>query len=67
MFVGKKKMKTALPAIKRDLQRLLDRAAFADLREGIRQGLEDARIGRGRPAREFFKEFEKKYRLSGEL
>jgi len=45
-------------------QRLLDIAAAADAREGIRQGLEDARKGQGRPAREFFKEFEAKYGLS---
>ena len=45
-------------------QRLLDIAAAADAKEGIRQGLEDARKGRGRPAREFFKEFEAKYGLS---
>ena len=45
-------------------QRLLDIAATADAREGIRQGLEDARKGRSRPAREFFKEFEAKYGLS---
>jgi len=45
-------------------QRLLDIAAAAETREGIRQGLEDARKGRGRPAREFFKEFEAKYGLS---
>ena len=40
-------------------QRLLDIAARADAREGIRQGLEDARTGRTRPAEEFFKEFER--------
>ena len=45
-------------------QRLLDIAATADAREGIRQGLEDARKGRSRRAREFFKEFEAKYGLS---
>jgi prevent-host-death family protein len=49
-------------------QRLLDIAAAADVREGIRQGLEEARKGRGRPAREFFKEFDaeikQKYGLS---
>ena len=49
-------------------QRLLDIAAAADAREGIRQGLEEARKGRGRPAREFFKEFDaeikQKYGLS---
>jgi prevent-host-death family protein len=41
-------------------QRLLDIAAAADAREGIRQGLEDVRKGRTRPAREFFAEFEAK-------
>jgi prevent-host-death family protein len=49
-------------------QRLLDLAAAADAREGVRQGLEEARKKQGRPAREFFKEFEveieKKYGLS---
>jgi prevent-host-death family protein len=49
-------------------QRLLDIAAAADVREGIRQGLDDARKGRTRPAREFFAEFEaelqRKYGLS---
>jgi prevent-host-death family protein len=39
-------------------QRLLDIVARADAGEGIRQGLEDARRGRARPAREFFAEFE---------
>jgi len=39
-------------------QRLLDIAAQADAEEGIRQGLEDAKEGRVRPAREFFEEFE---------
>ena len=39
-------------------QRLLDIAARADAQEGIRQGLEDARRGKTRPAREFFGEFE---------
>jgi len=52
----------------RAYQRLLDIAAVADAREGIRQGLEDARKGRTRPARGFFAEFEagldKKYGLS---
>lgn len=45
-------------------QRLLDIAALADAGEGIRQGSEDARKGRGQPAREFFKEFESRYGLS---
>jgi prevent-host-death family protein len=48
-------------------QRLLDIAAAADSREGIRQGLADSAKGLGRPAREVFKEFEaeikKKYGL----
>jgi PHD/YefM family antitoxin component YafN of YafNO toxin-antitoxin module len=39
-------------------QRLLDIAAHADAEEGIRQGLEDARKGKTRPARQFFDEFE---------
>ena len=45
-------------------QRLLDIAARADAREGIRQGLEDARKGRSRPADEFFREFEALHGLS---
>ncbi len=40
-------------------QRLLDVAAPADAHQGIRQGMEeDARKGRTRPAREFFRDFE---------
>lgn len=39
-------------------QRLLDIAASADAEEGIRQGLEDAKKGKTRPAREVFDEFE---------
>jgi prevent-host-death family protein len=39
-------------------QRLLDIAAVADAEEGIRQGLESAKKGKTRPAREFFVEFE---------
>ena len=39
-------------------QRLLDIAARADAEEGIRQGLEDARKGKLRPARQFFAEFQ---------
>ena len=40
-------------------QRLLDIAAGADPEEGIRQGLEDAKQGKGRPAKkEFFADFE---------
>ena len=39
-------------------QRQLDIATQADAEVGIRQGLEDARMGRIRPAREFFAAFE---------
>ena len=42
-------------------QRLLDIAARADEKEAIRQGLEDVKAGRTRPAREFFAEFEAKH------
>lgn len=45
-------------------QRLLDIAARADAAERIRQGLEDARKGRIRPAREFFDQFEASHDLS---
>ena len=44
-------------------QRLLDIAARADAEEGIRQGLEDSRKGKVRPAREFFEEFEARLEL----
>jgi prevent-host-death family protein len=39
-------------------QRLLDIAARADSVEGIRQGLQDARKSRLRPARQFLDDFE---------
>ena len=45
-------------------QRLLDIAARANSEEGIRQGLEDAKKGRSRSAREFFAEFEAAHGLS---
>jgi prevent-host-death family protein len=45
-------------------QRLLDIAAQANAEEGIRQGLEDARKGKVRPANEFFAEFEAAHGLS---
>jgi prevent-host-death family protein len=45
-------------------QRLLDIAAQANPAEGIRQGLEDARAGKVRPAREFFNEFEARHGIS---
>ena len=46
-------------------QRLLDIAAQADVYEGIRQGFEEARSGKGRPAREFFAEFKAKHGIPG--
>src|SRR3984893_5398058 len=42
-------------------QRLLDIAAEADANEGIRQGLEEMRQGKVRPAKEFFEEMRKKH------
>ena len=45
-------------------QRLLDVAARADADEGIRQGLEDARKGKLRPARAFFDDFEAAHGIS---
>jgi hypothetical protein len=44
--------------------RLLDLAAREDSREGIRQGLEDAREGRTMPAAEVFTEFQSKRGIS---
>ena len=46
-------------------QRLLDIAAYADAEEGIRQGLEDAKQGKVRPAREFFDDFEARHEVHG--
>jgi prevent-host-death family protein len=45
-------------------QRLLDIAAHADAGEGIRQGLEDAKKGKVRPAKEFFADFEARHGVS---
>jgi len=42
-------------------QRLLDIAARADAEEGIRQGLDDVKQGKIRPAREVFKDFEARH------
>jgi prevent-host-death family protein len=39
-------------------QRLLDIAAHASAEEGIRQGVEDAKEGKARPARDVFRDFE---------
>jgi len=41
-------------------QRLLDIVARADAKEGIRQGMEDQKQGKTRPARKFFEDFEAK-------
>src|SRR6476646_12199613 len=46
-------------------QRLLDIAAYADVFEGIHQGLEEAKRGKGRDVEEFFAEFEAKHGISG--
>jgi prevent-host-death family protein len=45
-------------------QRLLDIAARADAREGIRQGLEESKRGLGRDVEEFFEEFEASHGIS---
>jgi hypothetical protein len=45
-----------------DLSRL-DDAAQADAREGIRQGLEDAKSGNVMPARAFFAKFEAAHQI----
>ncbi len=44
-------------------QRLLDLAAEASAEEGIRQGLEDMKNGRSRPAQEVFDEIRAEYDL----
>jgi PHD/YefM family antitoxin component YafN of YafNO toxin-antitoxin module len=46
-------------------QRLLDITAQADAHEGIRQGLQEARSGKGRPVKEFFAEFKAKRGIPG--
>lgn len=45
-------------------QRLLDIAAQANAEGGVRQGLEDMRKGRVRPARAFFEAFEARHGIS---
>jgi prevent-host-death family protein len=45
-------------------QHLLDIAAQADAEEGIRQGLENAKEGKLRPARQFFDEFDAAHGIS---
>jgi prevent-host-death family protein len=44
-------------------QRLLHIAAQADAHEGIRQGLEDVKKGRVRPARDVLESFRQKYAI----
>ena len=44
-------------------QGLLDAAALAGAEEGVRQGMEDSRRKRTRPARQFFDEFEERHGL----
>jgi hypothetical protein len=46
-------------------QQLLDIAACVNVREGIRQGLEEARKGKTQPVRDFFGRFEAEHGLSG--
>jgi len=46
-------------------QQLLDIAARADSYEGIRQGLEQAKQGKGRDIEEFFAEFEATHDIPG--
>jgi len=46
-------------------QRLLDIAARAEVQEGIRQGLEQARQGKGRDIEEFFTEFDAAHGIPG--
>jgi prevent-host-death family protein len=45
-------------------QRLLDIAARADAREGVRQGPEESKRGLGRAIEEFFAEFEASHGIS---
>jgi hypothetical protein len=61
---GKDPARAALEALT-ERQRLLDGAAKADAREGIRQGLEEMHRGEGRPATEFFAEMREKHGLPG--
>jgi prevent-host-death family protein len=46
-------------------QRLLNIAAAADAREGIRQGIEDFAAGRTRPAKDTLREFRERHRIPG--
>jgi hypothetical protein len=56
------KKETMSDVTKHDLdEKLRDISARFDVEEGIRQGLEDVKKGKLRPAREFFEEFEAKH------
>ncbi len=44
-------------------QKLLDRLDAAEDLEAVRMGLEQSLLGQGRPAEEFFAEFEKRHSL----
>ena len=46
-------------------QRVLDIAAYADSEEGLRQGMDDAKRGKVRPASEFFADFEAAHGIPG--
>jgi predicted transcriptional regulator len=61
---GKDPSRTAIEALTL-YQHLLDLAAQADPREGIRQGLDQLNRGEGRPASEFFAEMREKYGIPG--
>jgi prevent-host-death family protein len=62
LTVNGKAAATVLSAI--EYQRLMDIAADADEREGVRQGDADIAAGRTRPAAEVFAEMRKQYGLS---
>ena len=62
LTVNGKAEATVLSAI--EYQRLMDIAADADEREGVRQGDADVAAGRTRPAEEVFAEMRKQYGLS---
>ena len=47
-----------------EYERMLELLEAADVRDAIRQGLEDVKAGRARPAEEFFEEMRQKYGIS---
>jgi hypothetical protein len=60
-----KETTTAIPQDAESYLRLMDIAARADAREGIRQGLAEAKAGKGRDVEEFFAEFEAAHGIPG--